>query len=102
MGSLHGQRIGEGSDDESGGECKLARKWRKKRVKGSDDESGEDVALSRSAEVGRKLKESLKSGTFVVDKGKRGKFEEKCRGLDEHAKFSYKGSWQVRRSVPDG
>jgi hypothetical protein len=46
------------------------------------------------------LKASLRSGTFVVDERKRERFEEKCRGLDGHAKFSYKGSsgWQVRHS----
>ena len=87
----------KGSDDEGSEEHEPIRKWRKK-VKGSDDESGGDHALSRSAEASRKLRESLKSGTFVVDEGKRERFEGKCRGLDGHAKFSYKGSWQVRHS----
>jgi hypothetical protein len=87
-----------GSDDEDGGECVPIRKPQKKRVKGSGDENGRDHALSRSAEASRKLKESLRSGTFVADEKKRGRFEGKCRGLDRHAKFGYKASWQVRHS----
>lgn len=66
-----------------------------KRMKMSDDEDG---GLSRSAAGSRKIKEALKSGTFVVDEKKRGRFEEKCRGLDQHAQFCYGKSWQVRHS----
>lgn len=88
------------SNDEGDQECQPARKWRKKRARESDDDlgSGEDRVLSRSAEVSQKLKEAVRSGTFVVDQEKRGRFEKKCRGLDGHAKFNYKGSWQVRHS----
>lgn len=86
------------SDDESDGECEPTRKWRKKMVRESDGESSEDCALSRSAKASRKLKEGLRSGTLVIDEGKRERFEKKCRGLDGHAKFDYKGGWQVRHS----
>ena len=92
-----GKRV-RGSDDESSSGCKSSRKRPKGKVMESDDESGEDCVPSRSAEASRKLKESLKSGTFVVDKGKRERFERKCRGLDGHAEFHYKESWQVRHS----
>jgi len=87
----------KGSDGEGGSECKSTWK-RSKRVKESDDESGEDDALSHSAGASRKLNESLRSRTFVVDEGKRERFEKKCRGHDGHANFRYKGSWQVRHS----
>ena len=87
----------KGSDDEGGSEHGSIRKWQK-RARESDDESSEDCTLSRSAEASWKLKESLKSGTFVIDEGKRERFKKKCRGLDGHAKFRYKGSWQVRHS----
>ena len=88
----------KGSGDEDSGEHGLVRKRQKKRVKESDDESSEDCTLSRSAGASRKLNESLRSGTFVVDEGKRERFERKCRGIDGHAKFRYKQSWQVRHS----
>jgi len=93
-----GKRV-RGLDDKGNG-GHSGRKRPKRRPKESDDEtdeSGEDH-LSRSAEASRKLNESLRSGTFVVDEGKRGRFEEKCRQLDGHAKFCYKKSWRVRHS----
>lgn len=88
----------KGSDDEIDRECEPTRKWRKKRVRESDGESGEERVLSCSAKASRKLKEDLRSGTLVVDEGKRERFEKKCCGLDGHAKFDYKGGWQVRHS----
>ena len=91
---------GRGLDDKGDGGHESSQKWPKRRPKESDDEtdeSGEDC-LSRSAEASRKLNESLRSGTFVVDEGKRGRFEEKCCQLDGHAKFCYKKSWKVRHS----
>lgn len=93
-----GDSDGGGNGNGSGG-CGLIRK-RLKRMKESDDgESDEDHQLSCSAEGSRRLKESLKSGTFVVDEGKKKRFEEKCYGLDKHAEFRYKGKWQVRHSM---
>lgn len=88
------------SDDEGENRHRPSRKRSKKRGKELDDESddSEDHALSRSAGASRKLKESLKSGTFVADEGKKERFEKKCRGLDRHAMFRYKESWQVRHS----
>ena len=83
-------------DDKGGGEHEPIRK-RPKGVKRSDDEDNEDCGLSRSAAASRKLRESVRSGTFVVDE-KRKRFETKCRGFDGHASFRYKGSWQVRHS----
>jgi len=92
-----GKRV-KGSGDKDSGEHELVRKRRKKRVKESDDESSEDCTLSRSVGASRKLNESLRSGMFVVDEGRRERFERKCRGIDGHAKFRYKQSWQVRHS----
>ncbi|KAF9641889.1 hypothetical protein BDM02DRAFT_3194339, partial [Thelephora ganbajun] len=87
----------KGSDDEDGGRCKSSWK-RPKKMKESDSESGEDCVPSRSAAASRKLNESLRSGTFMADEGKTERFEKKCHGLDGHAKFRYKESWQVRHS----
>ena len=63
-----------------------------------DDESGDNCTLSRSAEASQKLKENLRSGTFVVDERSRGRFENKCRGFNGHAIFRYKENWQVKHS----
>lgn len=95
-----GKRV-RGSDDQSDGGCGPSRKRLKGRMEELDeldDESGRDRVLSRSAAASRKLKESLKCGEFVAGEGKRERFEKKCCGLDEHARFRYKESWQVRHS----
>lgn len=84
--------------DDSGSECEPVRKRQTRRKRESDDENSEGCGLGRSTEASRTLRESLKSGSFVADEGKKEKFEEKCRGLDRHAMFRYKGSWKVRHS----
>ena len=54
-----------------------------------DDESCGEHGGSRSAAASRKLKESLKSGQFMVDERKRTTFEEKCKQMGNGAKFRY-------------
>ena len=63
-----------------------------------DDDSGEGHRPSRSTEASRKLKELVRNGKFVVDEGKRERFEEKCCRLDGAAMFRYRESWKVRHS----
>jgi hypothetical protein len=85
---------------DSGGEGKPVQKRLTCKGAGeSDDDSEGSVGrgLSRSVDSSRKLKRLMKSGMLVVDERKREGFEEKCRGLDRHAVFKYKGSWQVRQ-----
>jgi hypothetical protein len=60
-----------------------------------DDESCGERGESRSAAASRKLKESLKSGQFVVDERKRAVFEEKCKGMGGGARFRYGEKWEV-------
>ena len=88
----------EESGDGGSAEHQLVQKPQTKRARGSDDKSGNNCSLSRSAEASQRLKENLRSGTFVVDEMKRGRFENKCCGLDGHAIFCYKESWQVKHS----
>ena len=62
---------------------------------GMDDDSCEERGESRSAVASRKLKDSLKSGQFVVDERKKTVFEEKCRQMGGGARFRYEGKWEV-------
>lgn len=60
-----------------------------------DDDSSEERGESRSATASRKLKESLKSGQFVVNERKRASFEGKCKRMDSGARFRYGEKWEV-------
>lgn len=66
---------------------------------GSGVETDDDTKQSRSAIASRRLRESVKSGDFVVDERKRTRFEEKCVEMDCGAKFRYGDvGWQVLHS----
>ena len=63
---------------------------------GTDDgDSCEERGESRSAVASRKLKESLKSGRFVINKQKKAVFEEKCKRMGNGARFHYGKKWEV-------
>ena len=69
----------------------------------SDDGSGVETdggnGLSWSAVMRRRLRESARSGEFVVDEQKKKRFEEKCTEMDHRAEFRYQGAgWQVLHS----
>ena len=81
------------------GEKLQERKKRKRADKGDtgtdDDESCKERGGSRSAVASRKLKESLKTGQFVVNEQKKDAFEERCRQMDDGVKFRYGEKWEV-------
>ena len=65
----------------------------------SDEDSGRELGgPSRSAAATRKLRESMKSGTFVADEQKKAVYERKCIGMDEKARFRYQKRWEVLHS----
>jgi hypothetical protein len=65
----------------------------------SEAETDDNSKQSRSAIASRRLRESVKSGEFVIDERKRKRFEEKCAEIDRGAKFDYQdASWQVLHS----
>ena len=106
------------SDDEGvWGESTLKRKasqelgvgtkrWKAVRAKTEvvlDDGSGAETdggnGLSWSAVTSRRLRESARSGEFVIDERKKKRFEEKCIEMDCGAEFRYQDvGWQVLHS----
>jgi len=87
--------------EESRSRWKVARRVKAGMLSdsGSEVETDDDGKRSRSAIASRRLRESMRSGDFVVDERKRSRFEEKCIKMDRGAKFQYQGgSWQVLHS----
>ena len=63
---------------------------------GSGVENDSKNGLSQSAATSRRLRESARSGEFVVNEQKRKRFEEKCIETDCGAEFRYQDAgWQV-------
>ena len=90
--------------DESGvgakSRWKVARREEGGRL--SDDGSGVEAddgnKPSRSATASKRLRESVRSGEFVVDERKKKRFEGRCIEQDQGAKFRYNAGWQVLHS----
>ena len=92
------------SDDPSTDEKPPYRMEKRKKVgkakAGTNDgeDSGGDLGESRSAAASRRLNNSLKAGQFVANGRKKAIFEEKCRQMDDGAKFRYGEKWEVLHS----
>jgi len=87
------------NDPDMGGKPRYRVEKRKRigelEIGTDDEESCEERGESRSATASRKLKESLKSGQFVIDKRKRVVFEEKCTRMSNGVRFRYGEKWEV-------